>query len=198
MTEMEKNTYKPGFRFSKHNLWQTFLLVAFPIHFWALIIWLQEFEATAQRTNMADAFGEGAYFLAYALFESAVIFLALMLILLLLPKSLSEEKVLAVFSTILLLSAGWFILEQVRFLEVMPEDVWFFKRAQNIRTIRSKAGMAAALALAVSMIVPPILVAKNEKLQKGIIGFVDRLSTLSSLYLGLDVLSLVVILIRNL
>jgi hypothetical protein len=188
---------KLGFTFTKQQLWEFFLIIAFPIHFWALILWFQEFETMAERSNMWDAFGVGSYFMAYALFESATIFAGISLIMLLLPKQLDKKVTFIVIAVLYLVIAGWFILEQTRFLAIIPEDVWFFKRIQNLKSIKSKAGAATAIIFALSFILPLIFLLKSKKLQDKILSFLNRLTVLSILYLVFDFLAILVIIIRN-
>jgi hypothetical protein len=187
---------KLGFRYSKQRLWNLFLVVAFPIHFWALILWFQEFNMMAQRTNTWDAIGEGGYFLSYALFESSVIFSVLFLLMLLLPKKLEQETAFALAATFYLIIAGWFILEQARFLEVMPDESWLFIRLQRAITLQSNTGKLLAIALITSLVIPPILILKYDKLRTAVTSVFERIGTLSLLYLLLDVIGIVIVLIR--
>ena len=187
-----------GFHFSKPYLWQFFLITALPVHFWAWIKWFQEFEAIAQRYGQWDALGVGGYFMVYALFESAVIFGILMLILLLLPRRWDQDTVFAVTAALYLVLAGWFILEQARFLPAIPEDVWFFRRVQHLQSITTRAGAVTALSFAASLLLPPALLLRSEKFRTQSLALLNRLTLLAVLYLGIDLLAAIVVLIRNL
>lgn len=197
MTGMQADR-KIGFHLSKPQLWQFFLITAFPVHFWAWIKWFQEFEAVAQRYGQWDALGVGGYFMVYALFESVVIFGILMLLLLPLPRRLDQDKVFSVAAALYLVLAGWFILEQARFLAVIPEDVWFFRRVQHLQSITTRAGAATALSFAASLLLPPALLLRSEKVRNQALVLFSRLSLLAALYLGIDLLAVIVVLIRNL
>ncbi len=194
MTAMKQ---KLGFVFSKQQLLEFFLLIAFPIHFWAWIIWFQEFETLAQRTNVSDAIGAGSYFMVYAFYESAVIFAVLSLLMLLLPRNLKKQTVFVIIGSLYLIISGWFILEQVRFLAIIPDDVWFFKRVQNLRSIQTKAGLVTAATFTLTLILPPFLLIRNSNLQEKVYDFLSRLTTLSILYLIVDLAAVIVIIIRN-
>ena len=187
-----------GFHFSKPRLWQFFLITALPLHFWAWIKWFQEFEAIAQRYGQWDALGVGGYFMVYALFESAVIFGILMLILLLLPRNCNQDKVFSVAAALYLVLAGWFILEQARFLAAIPEDVWFFRLVQHLQSITTRAGAVTALSFAASLLLPPVLLLRSEKFRNQALALLNRLTLLAVLYLGIDLLAVIVVLIRNL
>lgn len=187
-----------GFHFSKPQRWQFFLLAALPVHFWAWIKWFQEFEAISQRYGQWDALGVGGYFMVYALFESAVIFGILTLILLLLPRRWDQDTVFAVTAALYLVLAGWFILEQARFLAVVPEEVWFFRRVQHLQSITTRAGAVTALSFAASLFLLPVLLLRPEKFGVAALALFNRLTILSVLYLGVDLLAVVIVLIRNL
>lgn len=146
------------------------------MHFWAWIKWFQEFEAIAQRYGQWDALGVGGYFMVYALFESAVIFGILMLILLLLPRHWDQDTVFAVTATLYLVLAGWFILEQARFLAAIPEDVWFFQRVQHLQSITTRAGAVTALSFAASLLLPPALLLRSEKVRDQALALLNRLT----------------------
>ena len=119
------------------------LLIALPVHFWAWILWFQEFENFSQSHGLWDALGIGSYFLVFAMFESAAIFGLLTLLMLLLPRRLDQRKVFAVTASIYLALAGWFILEQVRFLIPTSAEVWVlgdtaFQHVPLLRWIRRR------------------------------------------------------------
>jgi hypothetical protein len=187
-----------GFHFSKPHLWQFFLVTAFPVPFWAWIKWFQEYEPIAQRYGQWDALGTGGYIMVYALFESAVIFCVLILALLLLPRRLDPGQVFSVAAALYLILAGWFILEQARFLAVFSEDIWFFRRVRHLQSITTRAGAVTAFSFAVSLLLPPVLLLRSEQLRTHSLAFFSRLTVLSVLYLGVDVLAAVIVLIRNL
>ena len=186
-----------GFRFSKQNAWKFFLLVAFPIHLWALILWFLDFETVAQRTNTWDALGEGSYFLIFAFFESVVIFGVLSLLLLLLPKRTEEDKVYQATSTLYLIIAAWFVLEQARFLPFLPEDNWLIMRLQMADSLRSNTGKALAVGFLSSVILSSYLVIRYAKLGRAISSLFERIGTLSILYLLLDFFGLLIVIFRN-
>lgn len=192
-----KQNNRIGFRFSKQNAWKFFLLVAFPIHLWALILWFLDFETVAQRTNIWDAVGEGSYFLIFAFFESVVIFSMLSLLLLLLPKRTEENKVFLMVTTLYLVIAGWFILEQARFLPFLPADNWLIKRLQLADSLRSNTGKALLIGFLSSAFLSSYLVNRYAKLSKAIASLSERVGTLSILYLLLDFFGFVIVILRN-
>lgn len=184
-----------GFRFSKKLLWRFFLVVVFPINFWALIIWFYEFDNMAQRTNTWDAIGEGGYFLSYTLFESVVIFLVLSLLLLLFPKKWDEDTIFSGAGSVYLVLAAWFILEQARFLEFWPEGNWLIARLQ-IASLHTTTGRILVVVFLLSLIAPVFLSVRYKKVRPALSAFLERIGLLSILYLFLDVVGFIIVLIR--
>jgi hypothetical protein len=185
-----------GFRFSRSTAWQFFLIVAFPIHLWALLLWFLDFETVAQRTNQWDAIGEGGYFLCYAFFESLVVYGILFILLLLLPKRLDQKKVFIIVATVYFVVAGWFMLEQGRFLPFIPEENWLVIRLRTANSLRSNTGKMLAIGFAASVFVPGYLVIKSHKLRAVLSSLYERIITLSLLYLFLDLAGFVIVLLR--
>ncbi|HKJ28020.1 MAG TPA: hypothetical protein VJ965_10305 [Anaerolineales bacterium] len=185
-----------GFRFTKKIAWKFFLVVGFPIHFWALLLWFQDFDTVAQRTNAWDAFGEGGYFLSYALFESVVIFAVLILILLLLPRKWDQEAVFVIAGTLYLIAAAWFMVEQGRYLPMVSPESWIGAHIQRDITLASNTGKLLALLIPITFIVPLYGLIRFEKARTALTALFDRLGVLSLLYLFLDFAGLVIVLIR--
>ena len=73
-------------RYSRQGLWFLFLISAFPIHFWTLILVFRDISWLTERTNAWDAIGVASYGMVFAFVESVVIFLVLALLGLLTPK----------------------------------------------------------------------------------------------------------------
>ena len=185
-----------GFKFSKKYIWQLFLTVAFPIHFWALIMWFQEFDAITAELDSWAAFGEGGYFLIFALFESSIIFLMLILLLRLLPKKWPQDKVFIHTATLYLMISSWFMLEQIRFLEIMPEDNWLVARLQ-MASLHTNTGKVLVVIILASIGLSLILLNKSEKMQNAVSSLLERLTILSCIYLSLDAVEFIIIAIRN-
>jgi hypothetical protein len=61
--------------YQKKGLWLLFSATAFLIHVWAILLIFQDLSWLAERTNMWDAIGVGAYGLVLALVESVFLFL---------------------------------------------------------------------------------------------------------------------------
>ena len=62
-------------RYSKQGLWNLFLICAFPLHVWTIILAFRDFSWVTERTNSWDALGVVSYGLIFALIESVAVFL---------------------------------------------------------------------------------------------------------------------------
>jgi len=72
---------KPLFHtYSKNNLFRLFLMSAFPVHLWSIFMVLQDVGWIAERSIVIDAFSYAAYSLLFALVESLVVFIAVLLL----------------------------------------------------------------------------------------------------------------------
>jgi len=185
-------------RYSRQGLWSLFLVCAFPLHVWTIILAFRDFSWVAERTQPWDALGVLAYALVFAFVESLVVFLAAILLGFLLPRRWEEGKRISLLSILVLVTAFWAMLGQLYFLWnlSLPEPAIQFL-AQTAHPLRIL--YAAVLALVVpTVLVPTYLILRSEGSTRFILGLVDRLSLLASIYLLLDAASLVVIVIRNL
>src|SRR5512141_1446140 len=75
-----QQTGKPGAlswftgRYTRQGLWSLFLMCAFPLHVWALILAFRDVSWVTERTNSWDAVGVVAYGLLFTLVESVLVF----------------------------------------------------------------------------------------------------------------------------
>ena len=184
-------------RYSKQSLWSLFLMCAFPIHLWALILIFRDISWVAERTNMWDAIGVTSYGLVFAFIESVIFFIAITLLGLAIPTNWHEDRRVALLSILALLTTLWAIEGQAYFIwgSYIPEQI-----------LRYMAGLehplrflyAAALAMVIPTIVVPVyLVLRSDRFLNLVQGLIERISFLTMLYLFFDVLGLVVIIIRN-
>lgn len=185
-------------RYSRQGLWSLFLVCAFPLHVWTIILAFRDFSWVAERTNAWDAVGVLAYALVFAFGESLVVFLAAVLLGFLLPRYWEEGKRIALLAVLVLITALWAVLGQLYFIwNLSPPAQIIQYLARTAHPVRI---MYAALLVLVlpSVLVPTFLVIRLEGSTRFILGIVDRISLLASFYLFLDAASLVVVVIRNL
>ncbi len=185
-------------RYSKTGLWQLFVATAFPLHLWAIILILMDISWVAERTNFWDAIGVAAYGLIFALFESLLIWAVLILMGFLLTKSWSESKRIVLLGVMVVVTALWAILGQIYFLLEwsFPSGIIQFLAGQSHPLRFLYLGYFMVVAVTVSIAVYFAIV--SEKFELAFISLIERLSPLMVLYVFLDVVSIIIVLIRNL
>jgi len=184
-------------RYSKKGLWSLFLICAFPLHVWTIILAFRDFSWVAERTNSWDAVGVVSYGLIFALVESVVVFLVAILLGFLVSKRWNEERRITLMGTLVVLTSVWAIVNYLYFMlgwSLPGETILFMARlAHPLRFV-----YAVTLAVAgISIVVPVYFVLRSEKFFTGMQGFFERLSLLTQFYLVFDIIGLVIVVYRN-
>lgn len=179
------------------TLLQLFMVCAFPLHLWTLLMAFRDFGWVALRTDAWDALGLVAYALVIALLESAAVFFVTVLLGLLVPWSWPAEKRAALLGMLVLLISAWSVLAKLYSLYGLPIPASLQQfLVQAGHPLRYVWGFVFLL-VAASILLPTIWIVRSARLQEGLLSVYERLVTLSSLYLFLDFLGLVVIATRN-
>ena len=185
-------------RYSRQGLWSLFLVCAFPLHFWTLILVFRDISWLTERTNAWDAIGVASYAMIFAFTESVVIFLVLALLGLLTPKQWEHNRRIAFLGLLILITSGWGMIGQLLFL-------WnLFLPAQAIQFLRSSSHPLRILyAVCLTIVTPTVLVPvysfiRSEKAVPFMQNLMERLSLLTMFYLFFDLLGLIIVVIRNL
>jgi len=184
-------------RYSRQDLWSLFLISAFPLHFWTLILVFRDISWLTERTNAWDAIGVASYGMVFAFVESVVIFLVLALLGLLTPKQWESNRRIAFLAFLILIISAWGIISQLLFL-------WnVFLPAQAIEFLRhSSHPLRIIYAVCLMVVTPTVLLPaysfiRSKKAVTFMQNIIERLSLLTMLYLFFDVLGLIIIIIRN-
>lgn len=189
-------------RLTKGDLFVLFLIVAFPIHAWSIFMILQDFQWVMERTvSIWDGIGYASYSLVFALFESIVIFIIVVLLSMLLPKRWNRHQVLAGMGLTVFTVSFWTILNQLYFfyntstlVRSLPNI--FIGLEHPIRVFYLAAGALFILILA-SIIIPLFLIHRSKPFLANVTSIMDRLIILSGLYILFDIMGVIVIVIRN-
>ena len=184
-------------RYTRQGLLSLFLTCAFPLHVWTIILVLRDVSWVAERTNVWDAVGVGAYGLVFALVESLVVFLVFALFGFFTPRGWAVDKRIAFLSLLVLLLSGWGIVSQLLFL-------WNVSLPSSLIQILVQSGhpvrilYAASLAVVLASIgVPVYLFLRSDNFIRSIQGLSERLSLLTGFYLFLDLAGLAIVILRN-
>ena len=155
----------------------------FFIHVWSIISVLREVPAWVLRLRFWDLIGVIAYTQVYALAESMVVFLVLIIIAAILPAKLFRDKLVALGTMVVLVTSIWFVLAHYN--------------DEAIRLWGAKQFLPVLLTFLVSILIPYVLIQRYQKLEDTISAIVARLAVLAYVYVFLDVISIFIIVIRN-
>jgi hypothetical protein len=178
---------------TQYSLVLLFLVSAFPLHLWSLLMGFRDFGWVAIRTQTWDAVGLLAYAMAFALLESLMIFLILLALSYLLPWSWNTDKRTALTGSMYLMFSLWVIGYQIYGAMGQPVPEWV---ASNAHPVRIVAGLLLLLTiLTFGQLCWYIL--RNDTFPKKMVALFENLSMLSAFYLLLDLIGILIIIIRN-
>jgi hypothetical protein len=185
-------------KYNKQGLWLLFLMSIFPQHLWTLIFAFRDMSWLIDRTNLWDAIGNLSYGMVYAFFESLVIFGILALIGLFTPARWEVNRRVAFLTVSLWTISIWAMISQLLYVWNiwLPVSLLDFIRSTGRPLVMLYLISLALIVPTVSL--PVLAISWSQKASASALDLMDRFSLLSSFYLFLDVLGLVIILIRNL
>ena len=184
-------------RYSRQGLWSLFLVCAFPLHFWTLILVFRDISWLTERTNAWDAIGVASYGMLFALTESVVIFLCVALLGLLTPRHWQTDRRIAFLTLLILITSIWGMISQLLFL-------WNISLpAQAIQFLRSSSHplrilyVASLTIVSATVLLPVYSFIRSDKAVPFMQNLAERLSVLTMFYLLFDLLGLIIVIIRN-
>lgn len=183
--------------YNKQGLWSLFLICAFPILFWTLLLAFRDISWLTERTNTWDAIGVVAYGMVFAFIESILFFIIITMLGFLVPLKWSIERRVALMGILALITALWAMINQIYFLFGLsiPAPV-----LQLLTYSKRPVLIMYAIALAFvfpSAAVPTYFILQSEKSMRAVQDLMERTSTLTMLYLFLAFIGLVIVIIRN-
>jgi hypothetical protein len=183
--------------YSKQAIWKLFLLCAFPLHVWTLLLSFRDFSWLSERTNLWDALGVASYGLIFAFFESAFILIIALFFGFLVSPLWNPEKRITLLGMLALTLSIWSILSQAYFVFgwSLPQafiDLLIYTNRPVLYTY-----IVLSIFVVPSFLLPTYFILFSESAFSTIAEFFERLSFLMMVYLGLEVLALIVIVIRN-
>jgi hypothetical protein len=190
-------------RYSRQGLWSLFLICAFPLHLWTLILAFRDVSWLTERTNVRDAIGVVSYGMLFALIESILIFLVLVLIGLITPWRWEPERRITFLAFLVLIISVWAMIGQLLFLwnVSLPNSAIEFLRREFLR--RSDHPLRITYAVCLMVVTPTVLLPaysflRTSKAVTVMQNLMERLSLLSIFYLVFDLLGVIIIVFRNL
>lgn len=185
---------KPN-RLSFSYFWKVFLLAAFPIHAWNLLMVFKDAEFMLERSETWGTIGYAGYSLGAALIESLIFAILLWVISLLLPRKWTEQRTLTTLFSVYFVLAGASALEQAAHaFDQFRISKQFIYGLEHFTTLTNGLIVAAILLVVAALM---LVIFKTKNGENGLADFYNRLTMLSYLYLVLDLAGIVVVIIRN-
>lgn len=183
--------------FSKQGYWLLFVITAFPIHLWAYIQLFQDISWMKDRVNELGLIAAISYALSFALIESIFLFLIIVPISFLTPKSWTIKK-RVVFCGILITFASLWAMAAQFYLH--PTALWETPIFGLILNLLRRTYLRYVFVLIITVIsfgIPAYIIYKMDKAVNLIWDFFDRISILMSIYVFVDVVAIIFVTWRN-
>ena len=155
------------------------------------VAWLTE------RTNLWDAIGVASYGMLFALLESVVLFLVVLLLGFLIPRQWHPDRRITFLALLILITSAWGMLSQLLFLWnvslPLPAIQFLRSSAHPLRLL-----YVGALAVVTSTVL--LLVYLFIRSKRSVVfmqNIIERISLLTMFYLLFDLLGLAIVVIRN-
>ena len=183
--------------YSRKGIWLIFSASVVPIHVWTFILFFRDFTWISERTNLWDAFGVGAYGLLIALLESAVVTIVAIFMGLIISNKWTEHRRVSLLGILVFACALWAIIGQLYFMmDIRIPGGWLQEIARTPHPLWILYGVSI-IVIGVSLLLPTYFVTREGKFSTMIYKIIESLSTLTTLYLFLDLIGLIIIIIRN-
>jgi hypothetical protein len=184
-------------RLSGRQVMMYFAACAFPIHVWAILMVLRDVSWVSGRTSAWDGAGLIAYALVFALVESLVVFAGFYLLSWLAPWRWSGNALLVRMTVFVWIFQIWAVLGQLGPLLQAGLPAPAVQLLANFsHPLRLLYAITAAMA-ALSLVIPILLLDRSPKLEGGLLNLLERVVTLMTIYLFLDLGSIAILVIRN-
>jgi hypothetical protein len=188
-------------RLSRQHSFELLLIVAFPIHVWAILVGLRNFQAVAERAaNLTEGLGYLSYALLTALAESLLLLGFLYLLNFLLPRQYDAPKRVVQLGWLGTIFSLWMIVRQLVHLYGFnhPGAIADYVTSIGRPFVATLIGLAVLLGLIIlSVGWPMLLIHRRAKFETALHSIFERLAPLSGLYLALDVIGVLIVLVRN-
>jgi hypothetical protein len=175
------------------------LSVVFILHFWAILIFILDAPTPETANEWGEFFAIFSYILIFALGESFVIVIALLLISYLIPREWGEDKAYGLLISILYLLAFWAVIAQVGSTFEHPDTPLFIYLGTNLRNTALYRNIAFALAYmsVIGITLAVLWAAIRGGIAARLTAFSERSMILSYLYLLIDMIAFGYVFVRN-
>ena len=182
---------------NKDHIWKLFLLCIFLFHLWTFFLVFRDVPWVIDRFDQWDAVGLVSYALMFALIESFGVFLFFLVINALIPNRFEPKQRLSILSLMLFMIWIWGVLGQIYFLAEAKVNLAFSSLLAPTGRPLFFLYIILIPLVAGSTFLPLYALVKKPQRAVRIVDILDRISTLSILYLVLDVVGIFIVLYRN-
>lgn len=185
---------------TKKWLWRLFLVIALPIHIWGFLLALRNVEMLSQRTNTWDAIAFVAYILVIALLESMFVFILSLAISWMLPRSWRARQRALALAALSFVFACWVVIRQLNYWNGPNKGIvlYLIETSNHVLRYGALVIFVGILAVLVSVVFPLLMIDRSPKFVDLLDQITERLALLSLLYIVLDVISIGIVVFRNL
>lgn len=174
---------------SRRDTFLLFTACTFPVHVWALLNLFRKAPAYVLRLGVREIVGVSAYTLAFALLESLILLLFLILLSAILPGKYFRDRFVPQGAILVFLISTWLI------------PMHYLRPILASLNIDPKQYLTLIFLWVISFVILlsalSYLIRRSSAIETVIFRFVDRLIVLAGLYLLLDVVSVFIIVVRN-
>lgn len=182
---------------AKDNFWKLFLFSVFLFHLWTFYLVFRDVPWVIDRFGVWDAVGLTAYALMFVLVECIGIFIFFLVINIFIPDRFEQKQRLSIYSAMILMVWLWSVLGQIYFLDPARINPIFVLLAGNSNRPLLMIYFILIPLVAGSTFLALFPFVKKPQLAVKFTDIIDRISTLSILYLFLDVVGIFIVIFRN-
>ena len=183
--------------YSRQGLWSLFLMCAFPLHLWTILLAFRDFSWLIDRSGLWAAISVMSYGLIFAFIESILVFLVAVLLGFLISRYWGQDRRIALISILVFSLNLYAIATQLYFLlQLSTPELVMRILAVTSHPIRLIYVVAFVFVLLITLLIT-YFVLRLDKFLQFIQGLIDRFSLLMNFYLVLDVIGVIIIILRN-
>lgn len=182
----------------RNVLFQFFLVVLFPFHAWAFFIFLYELPAYLMQLKVGEIAGILSYVFSFALLESLLVAAFLVGLAMVLPVKWFLDHFLAQGVVWVTISAIWLVLLNFWLWKQLLAAL-FSDGGDKLAWMVLGAPLAAwVLSYLAAMVGAWFALRRFAWVKRTLLEFAERITVLSAIFLALDVISLILVGLRNL
>jgi len=172
------------------NLVQLFLVCVFPIHVWAIVIFFYDVPSYLMHIPLPEIFGILAYVLSFSLLESLLVFLFLLGLAVALPKKWFLQHFTSQGVIFLFVLAIWFGVSNFLLWDKLLDASSGIRGRDSEILSLAVLGVMWLITCLTAIIGLSIALRLSSRFEKSLLDIAKRISTLSAIFLFIDVISI--------